>query len=127
MSQRIQKSPYWIEKIFDRAASGIKKTHVDALLLSLASANLLEIQRIHNEDRWNIARTKHPYNADAGKPVYFSLDAWRGINLYSEGRARKRNAQLVAQVAKDTLDDDENKSEESSDDDTDVSEEIVND
>ena len=91
----------------------MKKTQVDALLLSLASANILELQRANDEDQWNIARTKHPYNADAGTPVYLSLDAWRGVNLYSEGRARKRNAELILQTAHDAMDSDENNSDES--------------
>lgn len=43
-----------MEKIFDRAAGGLKVRHVEALLLSLASANIIEVQRVHNVDRWNV-------------------------------------------------------------------------
>ena len=118
----MKKSPYWIEKIFDRAAGGVKMTHVDALLLSLASANILVVQRVDSVDRWNIARTNNPYNADVGSPIYTDVEAWKGVNLHCENRVRKRNAELLLKVAttnKSTESDagsNESDSSESSDD-----------
>ena len=99
----------------------MKKTNVDALLLSLASAGLIEIQRVHNEDRWNVARTS-PSNLQAGTPLYMNDDAWSGINLHDERRKRVRNPNEL--LAKPTTEEDDDKSEDEdsddgSDDDTD--------
>ena len=69
-------------------------THVDALVLSLASANIVEVQRTNNIDRWNICRT-HPSNAETGVARYHDKDTWAGINLHSEDRRRRRNADLL--------------------------------
>ena len=41
---KMKGSTYWMERIFDRAAGGIKTSQVDALLLSLASAGIIEVQ-----------------------------------------------------------------------------------
>lgn len=98
LSQRIRSSPYWIEMIFDRAAGGIKSTHVDALLLSLASAKIIEVRRVNGEDQWGMVMTK-PNNKDAGVPTYTEDGFWRGVNVHHEGRARKHDATLLLNTA----------------------------
>ena len=94
LSKRIKRSTYWLEKIFDRAAGGVNYTHVDAFLLSLAAAKILEVQRVDGKDRWNVCRN-NPYNADAGTANYLNDDNWIGINRHDETRPRKRNAHLL--------------------------------
>ena len=94
LSRRIKGSPYWVEKIFDRASSGIKMTHVDALILSLTAARILEVQKVNDHFRWNVRRN-NPYNADAGVANYLSDDNWKGVNLHNENRVRKRKAELL--------------------------------
>ena len=46
---------YWMEKIFDRAAGGLKRTHLDALFLSLEAARVLCAEkRKGGTMQWNI-------------------------------------------------------------------------
>ena len=104
LGQRIKRSPFWIETLFDRSAKGVKKTHVDALLLSLACAGIITIQRINDEDRWDVARTS-PGNVQAGTPVYLSDNAWSGINLHYENRKRVRDPSEQLTKQADTVHD----------------------
>lgn len=116
LTQRIKSSPYWLEMIFDRAASGIKTTHIDALLLSLASANILTIERVHDEDRWCVMRTV----AESGTPNYLRSEVWTGVNLHDEQRTRRRDASLIwkkkTSTAEKSIVDDKNIEEDSDDD-----------
>ena len=69
-------------------------THVDALVLSLTAARILEVQKVNDHHRWKIMRN-NPYNADAGVANYTSDEHWKGINLHDKHRVRKRNAELL--------------------------------
>ena len=120
LSQKIRKSAYWLERIFDRAAGGIKATHIDALLLSLASANIIEVQRVQGEDRWNIKRSK----ADGGTPNYRKDEYWRGVNLHDEKRGRKRDAELLLKKNKPVEDEDGTESVSDSDSEVDANGEV---
>lgn len=75
----------------------MKVKHVDALVLSLASAGIIEIQCIHQTDRWNIGRT-NPGNADAGVPKYQNKNSREGMNMHDENRQRRRNAKLLIKI-----------------------------
>ena len=45
----------WIETIFDCVVYTVKRTHVDALFLSLCALQVLNIEEVLNKVRWNIA------------------------------------------------------------------------
>ena len=78
----------------------MKVTHVDALLLTLASAKIIEIQ-VNKSDRWNLCRTSS-HHADAGVPAFQNNERWQGVNLHDEGRPRRRNADLLLKKPKAT-------------------------
>lgn len=75
LSQKIKRSPYWI-KFFYRSAGGVKVVHVDTLLITLASANIIKLQRVNKSKWWNLSRTS-PCHADAG---------YRRIKIRRDGR-----------------------------------------
>jgi hypothetical protein len=79
---------FWIETIFDRAASGIKRTHVDALFFSLAAAGIVDIEKsLSGVIRWNLCWE------NITTPSYNNNDKWLGINLHSAQRIRRRTPQ----------------------------------
>ena len=75
--RKLEKSAYWLERIFYCAAGGIKITHIDTLLLSLASADIIEVKCVHWDDQWNIKRSGAEH-ANAGTPNYQKDENWRG-------------------------------------------------
>ena len=44
---------YWIEAIFDRAPSGVKRRNVNNLFLSLAAAGIMHIEQYDGGHRWD--------------------------------------------------------------------------
>lgn len=61
------------------------------MILSLATARILEIRWKHNEDHWDIGRM----DLIAGSHIYSNVDAWRGVNLQNKNRVRKRDVELL--------------------------------
>ena len=81
---------YWLEKIFDRAAGGMRRAQVDALFLSLAAVGIMKMEKAKGGTiRWNIGWSKDD------TPLYNKSLVWRGINLHHHARPRRRNHFLM--------------------------------
>ena len=90
---------FWLETIFDRAAGGIYRMHVDSLFLSLIAAGMIKMSMQNNELQWVIAREYYPSGTSIiesrlGRPIYKSDYVWDGIHLFSENRMRRRQSGL---------------------------------
>ena len=73
---------YWMEKIFDTAAYLIKRTHVDALFLSLHASRILRMERASGKVRWNVTWI-------SSDVLSFTVDdAWSGVHLHRANRPR---------------------------------------
>ena len=76
---------YWVESIFDRAMSGIKKRNVDSVFLSLAAARLIQIKRVNDTvQRWELVWL------DQDTPAYSRDENWEGVNLFDPSKPRSR-------------------------------------
>ena len=91
-------SEYWKEMIFDKSSSSVSQTIVDALFLSLAALDILDIQNTTDGVKWVIRRQPpvaiRPNNdislidATIGKAKYKVDKYWMGMNLHPETRIR---------------------------------------
>jgi hypothetical protein len=86
---------FWKETLFDRAAGGIYRMHVDSLFLSLIAAGMIKMTMQNNALQWVIAREYDPSGTSIiesrlGRPIYKRDDVWDGIHLFSENRMRRR-------------------------------------
>ena len=88
---------YWTERIFDRAASGVKRTTVDALFLSLSALGFIDVERVGGVLRWNVTMRDADTNPNP-QPCFLSDDAsaWSGLNRHPPDRTRKRNPEFIA-------------------------------
>jgi len=78
-----QRNHSWIEKIFDRSFSGIKRSNVDALFLSLTAAGIIQIEKTSaGVVRWNICYS------DDSSAVYLMDNVWTCINMHQPDRTR---------------------------------------
>jgi hypothetical protein len=82
---------YWIKKIFDRGFHSVKKSHVDALFLSLVGCGIVDLESISGEIRWNLCREKTTGNAYNDCPVYQRDSAWVGLNMHDPERSRRND------------------------------------
>jgi hypothetical protein len=90
---------FWKETLFDRAAGGIYRMHVDSLFLSLIAAGIIKMSMQNNALQWVIAREYYPLGTSIiesrlGRPIYKSDNVWDGIHLFSENRMRRRQSDL---------------------------------
>ena len=79
-----------MEKIFDRAVSGLRRTHVDALFLSLVAAEMLSLKSVRGVFKWNLTWL------DEHTPAYTRNENWKGINVFDALRPRKRTPEKIA-------------------------------
>lgn len=78
-----QRDHSWIEKIFDRSFSGIKRSNVDSLFLSLTAAGIIQIEKTSaGVVRWNICYS------DDSSAVYLMDNVWTCINMHQPDRTR---------------------------------------
>ena len=62
-----------MEKIFDRAMSGMKRSHIDALFLALEAVQILVIEKVKGSTvQWDLVWK------DDNTPIYESDDSWWG-------------------------------------------------
>ena len=100
MSALLTGSTYWKEALFDRAAGGISRMHVDSLFLSLIASGMIKMTMQNNALQWVIARE---YDTAAnsiiesclGRPIYKLDDAWLGIHLFNENRLQRRQSDTM--------------------------------
>lgn len=90
VSDMLKDNVFWIETIFDRAKSGVKKTHVDALFFSLAAAKILDLEKVNGVIHWNVS-----YDYDIENPLNetrrYNIDSsWKGVHLFESTRTRRR-------------------------------------
>ena len=78
---------FWMEKIFDRAASDLRRTHVDAFFLSLVAAEMLSLKSERGVFKWNITWS------DEHTPAYTRNNNWKGINVFDTLHPRKRTTE----------------------------------
>ena len=76
------------ETLFDRAAGGIFRMHVDSLFLSLIAAGMIKMTMKNNALQWVIAREYDPsgtsiIESQIGHPLYKCDNVWDGIHLFS--------------------------------------------
>ena len=76
---------YWIESIFDRAQSGVKRRNVNNLFLSLAAAGIMHIEKHDGGHRWALVWS------DPDTLAYHNDELWDGIPLLPSNRRRTRN------------------------------------
>ena len=74
----------------DRAKSGIKKTHVDALFFSLATAKILDLEKVDGVISWNLCYHRDVANPLNDKRKYNIDDSWKGVNVFDINRPRRR-------------------------------------
>ena len=92
-------STFWKEALFDRAAGGISRTHVDSLFLSLIAAGLIKMTMQNNALQFVIAQeydtaSNSMIESQIGRPLYKREDAWVGIHLFSENRMQRRRSDI---------------------------------
>ena len=90
---------FWKETLFDRAAGGIYRMHVDSLFLSLIAAGMIKMTMQNNALQWVITREYDPsgtsiIESHLGRPIYKRDDVWDGIHLFCENRMRRRQRDL---------------------------------
>ena len=97
VSSLLAGSTYWKEALFDRAAGGISRMHVDSFFMSLIASGMIKMTMQNNALQWIIAR-EYDTTANSiiesclGCPIYKRDDAWLGIHLFNENRLRKRQS-----------------------------------
>ena len=92
-------STFWKEALFDRAAGGISRMHVDSLFLSLIAAGLIKMTMQNNALQFVIAQeydtaSNSMIESQIGRPLYKQDDAWVGIHLFSENRMQRRRSDI---------------------------------
>lgn len=90
ISDMLKDDVFLIETIFDRAKSGVKKTHVDALFFSLAAAKILDLEKVNGIIRWNVLYHRDSTNPLNDKRRYNIDESWDGVNLFESNRPRRR-------------------------------------
>ena len=95
ISDLIWGDAFWTERLFDRAASGVKKKNIDALFFSLAATGIVKIEKKSRVVQWALPYRSHPDNPYVRLYFYEKDDSWRGINLHPESRRRKRQPIVV--------------------------------
>ena len=90
ISDLIWGDSFWIERIFDRAASGVKKYNIDALFYSLAAAGIVKIEKRDRVVQWALPYEPKEDNRYIRVYNYEKNESWRGVNLYPETRPRRR-------------------------------------
>jgi len=94
-------STYWKEALFDRAAGGISRMHVDSLFLSLIASGMIKMTMQNNALQWVIAREYDSTTPNSiiesclGRPIYTRDDAWVGIHLFNENHLRRRQSDTM--------------------------------
>ena len=94
-------SAFWKEAIFDCAAGGISRAHVDSLFLSLIASGMLQMKFRNPMLEWIVAReyggtANHCYfENQIGQSIYKQDDTWVGVHLFSEERLRRRDVSLL--------------------------------
>jgi len=79
----------WIEQIFDKKKGTINKYNVEAMLLQLIAADILDARRYRGIFKWTLARESN----SATSPFNYEKESvWCGINLISE---QKRKYKLL--------------------------------
>ena len=76
--------------IFDRAVSGVNRTNVDALFLSLAAVGVLVIESVNGKFRWYIAWEIDYANKNMDTSFYKTDDIRIGINMHHPNKKRTR-------------------------------------
>ena len=97
ISTLLASSTFWKEALFDRAAGGILRMHVDSLFLSLIASGMIKMTMLNNALQWVIAReygtaSNSIIESHIGCPIYKRDNAWVGIHLFSENRMRRRHS-----------------------------------
>ena len=99
VSAILASNTFWKETLFDRAAGGISRMHVDSLFLSLIAAGMIKMTMQNNALQWVIAREYDPLGTSIiesrlGRPLFKRDNVWDGIHLFSENRMRRRKTNL---------------------------------
>ena len=97
VSTLLASSTFWKEALFDWAAGGILRMHVDSLFLSLIATGMIKMTMLNNALQWVIARKYGTASnsiivSHIGCPIYKRDNAWVGIHLFSENRMRRRHS-----------------------------------
>ena len=101
ISSLIWGDAYWTEKIFDRAFSGIKKSHVDALIFSLTAAGILAIKCVGGKESWVMVNVRDESKHEHEWQAKYAMDhAWTGINQFDPERPRKRSIVVSTKSSK---------------------------
>ena len=94
-------SAFWKEAIFDRAAGGISRSHVDSLFLSSTASGMLQMNFRNPTFKWIVARgyggmvNNCFIENHIGRPIYKRDDVWVGIHLFSEQCVRQHDVSLL--------------------------------
>jgi hypothetical protein len=96
LSSLLMLNAYWKEIIFDKALPSVSRVNFDALFLSLAATEILEIQNTSEGMKWFIGqeapRTVAPnldvffLNATIGEAKYKVDNYWTGLHLHPATR-----------------------------------------
>jgi hypothetical protein len=97
VSTLLASSTFWKEALFDWAAGGISRMHMDSLFLSLIASGMIKMTMLNNALQWVIAReygtaSNSIIESHIGCPIYKRDNAWVGIHLFSKNRMRRRHS-----------------------------------
>jgi hypothetical protein len=84
-------STYWKEALFDRAAGGILRMHVDSFFMSLIASGMIKMTMQNNALQWIIARE---YNTTANSIIESCL----GCPIRQRQPCQKMNLQTQQQI-----------------------------
>ena len=91
---------YWMERIFDRAAGGLYRKHMDALFLSLIAAEIIVSKKRQGKLTWALARDTVPGDDRGGGPKFLNDELWSGMHLHPSDRKRKRKPEDLVKAGK---------------------------